>query len=91
MDDSSLEFAFLAVLGVCLASGLGVRRAAARRPLVLLGFAPLVAFVAYEAGVARVMPGANIRLDWMLLFPILIAHGIHVAARWRRLGAAAVD
>jgi len=91
MDASSLDIAFGAVLLVFVMAGFALRRATTRGAAVLAGAAPLVAFVAYEALVGRVMPHADIRIDWLLLFPIALAHGLHAGARWRRLGAPAVD
>ncbi|HKJ23199.1 MAG TPA: hypothetical protein VKB65_00150 [Myxococcota bacterium] len=91
MDASSLDYAFGAVLLVFVTAGLALRRATTRAALGLAGAAPLVAFVAYEALVGRVMPHADIRLDWLLLVPIALAHGLHSAARWRRLGSPTVD
>jgi hypothetical protein len=88
---SHLEWAFGAVLLVFAVAVLGLRRARTRRELALAAAAPLAAFVAYEAWVGRVMPAADVRLDWMLLFPIAIVHVAHAATRWRRIGERAVD
>jgi hypothetical protein len=87
----NLELAFAALLAVLVVSALGVRRARTRAQLRVAGLAPLIAFLAYEALVQRAMPRAEIRLDWLLLFPILVAHGAHAVARGRRLRAERVD
>jgi hypothetical protein len=72
-------------------SALGVRRARTRGQLWAAGLAPVVAFVGYEAVVQHTTPRADIRVDWLLLFPILIAHCAHAVARGRRLRAEGVD
>jgi hypothetical protein len=91
MDPSSLDLAFGAVLLSFAAAGIALRLVGARAAVLAIALAPLAALVAYEALVRRVMPNADIRVDWLLLFPIAIVHALHASARWRRLGAAAVD
>lgn len=87
----SLGAAFAALLAVFALSLVALRRARTRREVLWAGVAPLAAFFAYEAWVGRVMPAADVRLDWMLLFPIAIVHALHAMARWRRFGAVPVD
>lgn len=87
----SLGAAFAALLAVFALSLLGLRRARTRSQVLWAGLAPLAAFLAYEAWVGRVMPAADVRLDWMLLFPIAIVHALHAVARWRRFADGPVD
>jgi hypothetical protein len=91
MTETTLEYAFGGVLLAFLLSLVALRRARSRGPLLLAAATPLAAWVGYEALVARVMPTADIRVDWLLLLPIALAHGVHALARWRRLGAGRLD
>jgi len=91
LNGTTLEYAFAAVLVAFALALLGLRRARSRGQVARAAAAPLVAWLGYEALVARVMPAADIRIDWLLLLPIALAHAAHARARWRRFAPPRVD
>jgi len=72
----------LLVYGACL---WGELRASTRRNAGLLAGVPFFAWSGYESLVARVLPDADGRFDWLLLIPLSLALLATLAFRWRRL------
>jgi len=87
VDPQVVQIAFFAVLAVFVAGGLVLRRAGTRATVAGAAAAPLLAWAVYEGLVLASGAEANVRIDWLLLFPITAAHAVHAIARWRRLGA----
>jgi hypothetical protein len=85
VDERTTAWAFGGVLLTFLVAGIALARVRSRPALAAAALAPLAAFLAYEALVHRVMPYADIRIDWLLLLPIAALHGRRATARWRRL------
>jgi len=82
MGANPLEAAFGGVLLAFVTSLLALRRVRRRRAVVAWALVPFAAWLGYERAVAKVMPHADIRVDWLLLLPIAL---LHVRARWRHL------
>lgn len=80
-----LEIAFVGVLAALAGCFVGLRRSQERRTATLFVAAPFFVLSAYEMVVARVMPDANIRLDWFVLFPCVLGLVALLAYRWRGL------
>ncbi|NNL65698.1 MAG: hypothetical protein HKP30_05605 [Myxococcales bacterium] len=83
--DTTLEIAFGALALLFVGCLFGAARTASRRTAALSTAAPFLAWSGYESLVGRIMPSADIRLDWMLLVPLAFGLVATLALRWRRL------